>query len=106
MMKEEIVVGVVGLDRMKSLAVATKLRRAGIATETFLSGNFKKQMAKCRDFEAVVMLKDDGTTVIKDMITGYQMEVGGGDIADQVRYVIYEGIYPLQVSLEQALTTP
>lgn len=105
-MFQEYVVGVVGMDRTKTLAVATELRRAGLATETFLTGNFKKQMAKCKDFEAVVMLKDDGTTAIKDMITGYQMEVQGGDIVDQVRYVIYEGIYPLQVSLEQALTTP
>ena len=102
-MLQDGVVGIVSTDRMKAIQVATELRHAGIATETFLSGNFKKQMARCKDFEAVVMLKDDGTTVIKDMITGNQMEVAGGDIIEQVKWVIDEGIYPVSISFEDAL---
>lgn len=103
-MKQDMVVGVVGMDRTRAIQVATELRRAGIATETFLSGNFKKQMARCQDFEAAVMLKDDGTIQIKDMITGYQMSVNGGDIVEQVRFVIEEGVYPRTISYDQALT--
>lgn len=103
MITDEIV-GVVGMDRMACLAIATELRRAGIVTETFLSGNFKKQMARCQNFEAVVMLRDDGTTAIKDMITGYQMTVNGGNIVEQVRYTIDQGIYPAKISYDQALT--
>lgn len=103
-MKLSEVVGVVGQDRSRAILVATELRRAGIATETFLSGNFKKQMARCAEFDAVVMLKDDGTTAIKDMITGNQMTVNGGDIAEQVLWVLDEGIYPIEISYEQALT--
>lgn len=102
-MLQDGVVGIVSTDRMKAIQIATELRRAGIATETFLSGNFKKQMARCKDFEAVVMLKDDGATVIKDMITGNQMEVVGGDIAEQVKWTIDEGIYPVSISFEDAL---
>lgn len=103
MMTSEVV-GVVSMDRQKAIQVATELRRAGIATETFLSGNFKRQMARCAEFDAVVMLKDDGTTAIKDMITSNQMMVNGGDIVEQVRWVLEEGIYPIAISYDQALT--
>ena len=103
MMTSEVV-GVVSMDRQKAIQVATELRRAGIATETFLSGNFKRQMARCAEFDAVVMLKDDGTTAIKDMITGNQMTVNGGDIVEQVQWVLTEGIFPRTISYEQALT--
>lgn len=85
------VVSVVSMDRMAAVVAACKIRSENIPCDVFYTGNIKKQMQKSADFEAVVLILEDGTYV-KDMITGIQRPLEG-DLVKAVMHVLYEGYY-------------
>lgn len=88
---QEGVVAVITMDSIQKIAVATRIRSAGIPCETYLTGNIKKQMKKASDLEAVVLILEDGI-YIKDMLSGNQRPVEG-DIVEAVKFVLWEGYY-------------
>lgn len=85
------VVAVISPDPMKSVVIASNIRRAGIPCETYYTGNIKKQMKKAADLEAVILVFEDGL-YIKDMLSGNQRKVDG-DLVEAVEYVLTEGYY-------------
>lgn len=76
-------VAIVSSKPMDSVVLATKLRQAGITVETFYSTNTKKQQAKARWFEAMILLDEGlircnlygGKSPLKDSITSQVLEV-------------------------------
>lgn len=84
-------VAIVTMDRMAAVVKAAEIRRAGIACETYYTGNFKKQMARSSNFGAVVIVNDNGIE-IKDMLTGVQRPLVG-DLVEAVRDVLFNGYY-------------
>lgn len=85
------IVGIVSDDDMENIIASTKLRRAGIPTETYFTRNIKKQMKKSANFGAVVIITN-GKYVIKDMITGNQKDLEG-DLVEAVCDVLENGYY-------------
>jgi len=71
-------VAVICADHMRAVITAHELRMSGIATETFLSGNLKKQFAKAYagNFEALVIVRDDGNHV-KELVYNIQRKIDG-----------------------------
>jgi hypothetical protein len=85
------IVAVISTDPIKSVIVATDIRRANIPCETYYISNIKKQMKKAADLEAVILILDDGL-YIKDMLSGIQRKVEG-NLIEAVNYVLTEGYY-------------
>lgn len=82
-------VAIVAADHMQAVVAAASLRRAGIAVETFLQGNPKRQWKKAACYEVVVLL-DEGPTVI-DRVLGGRLDASGMTLLDAVRIGL-EGI--------------
>jgi histidyl-tRNA synthetase len=74
-------------QRERALALATELRRAGVAADLDLAGrSFKGQMKQADRVGAAraVILDEDGSARVRDMGTGEQREVDPAKVAEEI----------------------
>jgi histidyl-tRNA synthetase len=75
-------------SRERALALATELRRAGLAADLDLGGRAIKGQMKQADRSGAhyaLILEDDGAPVLRDMHSGEQREVEPGRLAEEIR---------------------
>jgi histidyl-tRNA synthetase len=75
-------------SRERALALATELRRAGLAADLDLGGRAIKGQMKQADRSGAryaLILEDGGTPVLRDMRSGEQREVEPGRLAEEIK---------------------
>ncbi|MEX0620677.1 MAG: histidine--tRNA ligase [Solirubrobacterales bacterium] len=75
-------------QRVRAVALASELRRAGISVEIDLAGrSIKGQMKQADRINSVraLMLEEDGTASLRDMKTGEQQQVEPAEVLELIR---------------------
>lgn len=97
-------VAVVSLDHMRAVALATKLRRAGIRTATFYSGSVKAQMRRANGLDAdLALIAHADRLAIRDMISGTERTIGEESLVPVVMDCI---VHDWSVTLDELMAEP